>query len=195
MRWLAGSTTGRNILYIKDLCVSIDVSCIDSDTIISLFQSKDLANVLVSNPYVRQRFANEPKTFCANKTAIKVVSGLFSSGYGVRDSILNYEAKTQTGKSLSAIASFFKTNIGTKLFKEIFSSGDLPESVGSIKITARGKYKGSTIASALDDLRGIQGPRAMSASSQASVTDSSETLFSVNDNSGSQLNANSASKR
>ena len=192
---LSRSSTGHDILYMTvKLGVIIGGKSITPKTIINLFQSRDLANILGSNPCIRQRFDDNPKTFCANTTAIKVVRGLFTSGHNVRDSILNYEAKTQTGKSLSAIGSFFKSKAGTELFKEIFSSGDLPESVRSKKITC-GKYKGSTVAFALDDLRDIQGTRATSASGQVSVTDVSETLFSTSDNSGTQLNANSASKK
>ena len=68
-----------------------------------------------SNPCIRKRFDDDPKTFCANTAAIKVVRGLFTSGHNVRDSILNYEAKTQTGKSLSAIGSFFKSKASALL--------------------------------------------------------------------------------
>ena len=194
--WLARYETGRKLLA-KGHSPMIGVNCLSTETIIDLFQSNELASQLANNNYIRERFDENPRPFCANLKALRVVRSLLDSGHHVRDAILSCYART--GYS-PMIKNFFNSKVGAQLFMDIFSSGDLPEALRNIQIK-RGPYKGFTIASAfsmaaaLDDLRGTQRAPAEVAGGQACVTNASQTLFSGNGNSGAQPDANSTTKK
>ena len=188
--WLARYETGRKLLA-KGHSPMIGVNCLSTETIIDLFQSNELASQLANNNYIRERFDENPRPFCANLEALRVVKSLLDSGHHVRDAILSYYART--GYS-PMIKNFFNSKVGAQLFMDIFSSGDLPEALRNIQIK-RGPYKGFTIASALDDLRGTRRAPAEVTGGQASVTNASQTLFSGNGNSGALPDANSTTKK